>query len=86
VHRPISEQLEDRGAHVTAPAAAAATRSAASTATAEARPEPEAGAEAAGGAEAAEAGVTAVFADVVAEFATGLPPLFVQRAVIYGAE
>jgi hypothetical protein len=29
VHRPVGEQLEDRGTHVTAPAASAATRSAA---------------------------------------------------------
>jgi hypothetical protein len=29
VHRPVGEQLEDRGSHVTAPAASAATRSAA---------------------------------------------------------
>ena len=33
-----------------------------------------------------DAGVAAVLADVVAEFATGLPALFVQRAAVFGAE
>jgi hypothetical protein len=100
VHRSVGEQLEDRGSHVTAPAASAATRpsapatagstgSEAAGAEAEATTWAEAGTEA-GAAETraeAEAGVfAAVFADVVAEVATGLLALFVQHAAVTGAE
>jgi hypothetical protein len=98
VHRPVGEQLEDRGSHVTAPAASAATRSAAAASAGSTGAE-AAGAESTGveaeattGAEAgtesrAEAGVfAAVFAYVVAEVATGLPALFVQDAAAAGAE
>jgi hypothetical protein len=101
VHRSVGEQLEDRGSHVTAPAASAATRpSAPATAGStgsEATGSEAAGSEAeattwaeAGAAETraeAEAGVfAAVFADVVAEVATGLLALFVQHAAVTGAE
>ncbi|BBY94340.1 hypothetical protein MGALJ_40090 [Mycobacterium gallinarum] len=88
MHRAIGEQLQDCGAHVTAPAAAATAGSAAPTATtgAEAGAEAEAGTEAAG-AEAAETGtescVAAMFTDVLAEPATGLPTLFVQRTTVF---
>jgi hypothetical protein len=100
VHRSVGEQLEDRGSHVTAPAASAATRpsapatagstgSEAAGSEAEATTWAEAGTEA-GAAETraeAEAGVfAAVFADVVAEVATGLLALFVQHAAVTGAE
>jgi len=88
VHGPIGEELEDRGTHVTAPAAPAATGSAAATATTGA--ETEAGTEATGAetaeARAAETCVTAVVADVVTELATGLPTLFVQRTTVLRAE
>jgi hypothetical protein len=84
MHRAIGEQLQDCGAHVTAPAAAATAGSAAPTATTGA--EAEAGTEAAG-AEAAETGtescVAAMFTDVLAEPATGLPTLFVQRTTVF---
>jgi hypothetical protein len=100
VHRPVGEQLEDRGTHVTAPAASAATGSAAA---ASARSTGTAGTEATGTeAEAAtraeaswaecrsetEAGVAAaaVFTDVVAEVATGLSALFVLDAAVSGTE
>jgi hypothetical protein len=104
VHRPVGEQLEDRGTHVTAPAASATTGSAAAASARSARTETRstwaeaAGteAEAATGAEAAwtecrpeteAAGVAAaVFADVVAEVATGLSALFVQGAAVTGTE
>jgi hypothetical protein len=96
VHRSVGEQLEDRGSHVTAPAASAATRPSA-PATAGSTGSEAAGSEAeattwaeAGAAETraeAEAGVfAAVFADVVAEVATGLLALFVQHAAVTGAE
>src|SRR4029078_7453632 len=62
------------------------TRSTATTAAGEAGSEHEAGTEAATGPEAAEARVTAVCANMVAEFAAGLAALFVQRAPIFGTE
>jgi hypothetical protein len=95
VHRPVGEQLEDGGTHVTAPAASAATRPAApaaagstgaeaSGAEAEATTRTEAGTERRS---EAEAGVSAaVFTYVVAEDTTGLPALFVQRAAVAGTE
>jgi hypothetical protein len=100
VHRPVGEKLEDRGTHVTAPAAPAATRSAATSSarsagtawTESTGTEAEAAtrAEAAGTegrSESEAAGVAAaVFADVVAEVATGLPALFVLDAAVSGTE
>jgi hypothetical protein len=104
VHRPVGEKLEDRGTHVTAPAAPAATRSAATSSARSAGTETGTAwaettgteAEAATRAEAAgtegrseseAAGVAAaVFADVVAEVATGLPALFVLDAAVSGTE
>jgi hypothetical protein len=98
VHGTVGEQLEDRGSHVTAPAASAATRSAAAASAgstgAEATGSEAAGSEAeattwaeAGTEARAEAGVfAAVFAYVVAEVATSLPALFVQHTAVTGAE
>jgi hypothetical protein len=100
VHRPVGEQLEDRGTHVAAPAASAAAGSATATSartTGSARTEATgAEAEPATWAEAAwaedgsetEAGVAAcaVFTDVVAEVATGLSALLVQGAALAGTE
>jgi hypothetical protein len=95
VHRPVGEQLEDRGAHVTALAAAAATGSAAPGAASSRAAGAETGTEFAAGAEATEAGsaeswaetgVTAVLADVIAEIATGLTAVFVQCATVLRAE
>jgi hypothetical protein len=100
VHRPVGEQLEDRGTHVTAPAASAAAGSATAASArstwAEAtRTEAEAATRAeATGTEASwaecrsEAGVAAaaVFTDVVAEVATGLFALFVLDAAVSGTE
>jgi hypothetical protein len=91
VHRPVGEQLEYRGTHVTAPAASAAARSAASSAAGAAWSKSKPGAEAAATwAEAAEAGtepgLAAVFTDVVAEFASGLPAPLVYGSPVLGAE
>jgi hypothetical protein len=101
VHRPVGEQLEDRGTHVTAPAASAATGSAAaasarSTGTARAEAagtEAEAatraeatGTECRSETEATGVAAAAVFTDVVAEVATGLSALFVLDAAVSGTE
>ena len=90
VHRPFDEQLEDRGAHVTALTATAATSAAAPRAAAGTETEAgstEAGStEAAAGTEAAEAGVAAVLTDVIAELAAGMTALFVERASVDGGE
>jgi len=100
VHRPVGEQLEDRGTHVTAPAASAATGSATA---ASARSTGSTWAEATGteaeattraeaswaeGRSETEVGVAAaaVFTDVVAEVATGLSALFVLDAAVSGTE
>ncbi len=99
VHRPLGEQLEDRGADIAATATpAAASVSATTTATlagaeseagggpgVEAELEATAGAEAGG---AVEAGVVIpdVIANVLAEVAPGLTPLLMQGATVNGAE
>jgi hypothetical protein len=92
VHRPVSEQREDRGANVTTSAATAAAGSAAPAATTTGS-ETEAGSEngsETAGAEATDAGteaaVAAVLADVFAEVMTGLPATFVQCTPILGTE
>jgi hypothetical protein len=93
VHRPVHEELEDGGAHVTA-LAATATASVAATMTARARAEAgatgtetaaEAGAEslAEPGTEVATSGV---LAEVVAEFAPSLTSMFVQSSTVVRAE
>jgi hypothetical protein len=98
VHRPVGEQLEDRGTHVTAPAASAAAGSATAASArstwAEAtRTEAEAatwaetaGTECRSETEAAGVAASAVFTDVVAEVATGLFALFVLDAAVSGTE
>ena len=97
VHGPLDEQREDRGAHVAAlaagPAAAGTPRGPPRTGPrgrSRSRSRGRTRAESAAGAVISEtrteAGVAAVFAEVIAEFAPGLPPVFVQRRPILRAE
>jgi DNA segregation ATPase FtsK/SpoIIIE-like protein len=95
MHGPLGEEFEDGGTHVAALAArasaappAAYTGSKAETAARieselepAARPEAEVGLEAVGGLVLAE-----VVAKVLAELASGLPPLLMQGAAVSGAE
>jgi hypothetical protein len=99
VHRPLGEQLEDRGADIAATATPAAASVSATTTATLAGTESEAGGgpgveaelEATAGAEArvtVEAAVVIpdVIANVLAEVAPGLTPLLMQRATVNGAE
>jgi hypothetical protein len=90
VHRPLCEQYQDGGSHITAPAASTVTAAPSASragAGAEAGPEPEAGAESAPEA-AAEAGPEravmpgVMTPDQVTELAAGLPALQMSRAAV----
>jgi hypothetical protein len=95
VHRTVGEQNQDGGADVAtlaSPASAATTTRAAETESAEAAARVEAEAPATGPESGLKAGsertvaAGAVFTEMFAEFATGLPPLLVQVAALMGVE
>jgi hypothetical protein len=95
VHRTFGEQNEDGGADIAtlaSPASAATTAGAAETESAEAAARVEAEAPAAGPEAGLKAGseravaAGAVFAEMFAEFATGLAPLLVQGAALMRVE
>ena len=92
VHRAVGEQNQDGGSHVAAPTASASASTTARAAETETAARVEAQA-ASARSESAEAGlperavpVGAVLTHVLAEIATGLPPLFVQDAALLWTE
>jgi hypothetical protein len=88
VHGPFSQQRQDGRADITATAASApaAPTTAGSRAETEATARIEAELEAASAAEVWREAGAAVPAQIVAQFATGLPTLFVQRASVERGE